>query len=163
MSLTTIISGGQSGVDQGALEAGLIQRMDTGGFCPQNRCDERGLIPERYAARLQPVPRGGNLTRTLLNVALADATVLFYWREVHGGTAHTLRACLDYEKPFLLVDARLADRSTAAAAVVEFILRRSAVILNVAGPRMSDWADGFSFARDVMVEAIQRFRGATGP
>lgn len=151
----TIISGGQTGVDQGALEAALLQGLAIGGFCPENRHDEHGLIPERYASRLQPVERGGNLARTILNVAQADGTILFYWQDIHGGTADTLRACLDYRKPFLPVDASVTNQSTAAASVLAFILRHSILILNVAGPRISHWAEGFGFTRDVMTQVFR--------
>jgi hypothetical protein len=151
----TIISGGQTGVDQGALEAALLQGVAAGGFCPENRRDEHGPIPERYAACLHPVEHGGNLARTILNVAQADGTVLFYWQEIQGGTADTLRACLDYRKPFLLVDASTTSQSAAAASVLAFILRRSIAILNVAGPRISDWAEGFAFTRDVTTQVLR--------
>ena len=152
----TIISGGQTGVDQGALEAALLQGVAAGGFCPENRRDEHGPIPERYAVCLRPVAHGGNLARTILNVAQADGTVLLYWQEIQGGTADTLRACLDYRKPFLLVDGSTTGQSAAVASVLAFTVRHSILILNVAGPRISDWAEGFGFTRDVMTQVLRR-------
>ena len=159
----TIISGGQTGVDQGALEAALLQGVAAGGFCPENRCDEHGFIPERYAIHLHPVERGGNLARTILNVAQADGTILFYWQDIHGGTADTLRACLDYRKPFLPVDGSAINRSVAAASVLAFILRHSILILNVAGPRISHWAEGFGFTRDVMTQVFRNLGTSSQP
>lgn len=153
----TIVSGGQTGVDQGALEAALLERIAVAGFCPQNRRDEHGPIPERYAVHLHPVERRGNLVRTILNVAQADGTILFYWQDIRGGTADTLRACLDYRKPFLPIDASVTSHSAAENAVLAFILRHSIVILNVAGPRISDWAEGFGFTRDVMTQVLRTF------
>ena len=159
----TIISGGQTGVDQGALEAALLQGIHAGGFCPESRCDEHGPIPERYAAHLRPVERGGNLARTILNVAQADGTILLYWQDIQGGTADTLCACLDYRKPFLPIDASVTSHSAAVTAALAFILRHSIVILNVAGPRISDWADGFGFTRDVMIQVLQTFGTPSRP
>lgn len=159
----TIISGGQTGVDQGALEAALLQGVAASGFCPENRHDEHGPIPERYATYLHPVERGGNLARTILNVAQADGTVLFYWQDIQGGTADTLRACLDYRKPFLPVDASVTNQSAAAASVLAFILRHATVILDVAGPRISDWAEGFGFTRDVMTQVLRNLGTSSKP
>jgi Circularly permutated YpsA SLOG family len=151
----TVISGGQTGVDQGALEAALLQGVAVGGFCPESRRDEHGPIPERYVTHLHSVERGGNLARTILNVVQADGTVLFYWQDIHGGTADTLRACLDYRKPFLPVDASMTNQSAAVSSIMAFLLRHSIFILNVAGPRISSWTEGFAFTRDVMTQVLR--------
>jgi hypothetical protein len=159
----TIITGGQTGVDQGALEAALLEGIAVAGFCPEDRRDEHGPIPERYAAHLHPVERGGNLARTILNVAQADGTLLFYWQDIQEGTADTLRACLDYRKPFLPIDASVTNHSAAATAALAFTLRHSIIILNVAGPRITDWAEGFGFTRDVMTQVLRNLRMPFNP
>jgi hypothetical protein len=43
-----IISGGQTGVDRGALDAGLELGAPCGGWCPDGRKAEDGPIPDRY-------------------------------------------------------------------------------------------------------------------
>ena len=43
-----IISGGQTGVDQGALDFALGQGLECGGWCPPDRQCESGRIPDRY-------------------------------------------------------------------------------------------------------------------
>ena len=45
MKTLCIISGGQTGVDQGALEAAMRLGLATGGWCPPGRCCESGIIP----------------------------------------------------------------------------------------------------------------------
>jgi Circularly permutated YpsA SLOG family len=54
MSLTKIISGGQTGVDRGASDAVLVAGFPCGGWCPANRAAEDGEIPNRYPLSLLP-------------------------------------------------------------------------------------------------------------
>ena len=61
-----IISGGQTGVDRAALDAALSLGVDCGGWCPEGRLDENGIIPPYYP--LQELPGGGYLERTARNV-----------------------------------------------------------------------------------------------
>ena len=43
-----VVSGGQTGVDQGALEAAIELGLDHGGWCPRGRLSEAGPIPTRF-------------------------------------------------------------------------------------------------------------------
>jgi len=43
-----IISGGQTGVDQAALEVAINLGIDCGGWCPPGRMCETGRIPSAY-------------------------------------------------------------------------------------------------------------------
>ena len=54
MALIKIMSGGQTGVDRGALDAALVAGFPCGGCCPADREAEDGPIPERYP--LTPLP-----------------------------------------------------------------------------------------------------------
>jgi hypothetical protein len=54
MALKKIVSGGQTGVDRGALDAALVAGFKCGGWCPAGRTSEDGDIPERYP--LTPLP-----------------------------------------------------------------------------------------------------------
>jgi hypothetical protein len=66
MALTKIVSGGQSGVDRGALDAALAAGFPCGGWCPADRCAEDGPIPARYP--LNSLARGGYRERARQNV-----------------------------------------------------------------------------------------------
>jgi hypothetical protein len=48
MPLFKIISGAQTGIDRGALDAALALGFPCGGACPQDRVAEDGRIPDRY-------------------------------------------------------------------------------------------------------------------
>jgi len=43
-----IISGGQTGADQGALDFALENGIEAGGWCPKGRFCENGIIPDKY-------------------------------------------------------------------------------------------------------------------
>ena len=62
MSLIKIVSGGQTGVDRGALDAALAAGFACGGWCPKDRNAEDGPIYSAlYAsplARLGAAPSG---------------------------------------------------------------------------------------------------------
>lgn len=74
MALEKIVSGGQTGVDRGALDASLKSNFPCGGWCPGDRSAEDGTIPERYP--LTPLPGGGFRQRTRQNVADSDGTLI---------------------------------------------------------------------------------------
>lgn len=48
IEMLEIISGGQTGVDRGALDAALEAGNLCGGSCPEGRRAEDGVIPQRY-------------------------------------------------------------------------------------------------------------------
>lgn len=41
-----IVSGGQTGVDRGALDAALSVGVPCGGWCPEGRMADDGIIPD---------------------------------------------------------------------------------------------------------------------
>jgi hypothetical protein len=111
MHLSKIISGGQTGVDRGALDAALSIGFLCGGWCPQDRKAEDGPIPDRYP--LVVLPGAGYRQRTLKNVKDSDATVIIYANTLSGGTKLTQDFCQREKKPFVVVDARAQRRRTA--------------------------------------------------
>src|SRR5438034_6086054 len=48
--LLKVISGGQTGVDRGTLDAALALQVECGGWCPNGRLAEDGRMPQGYAA-----------------------------------------------------------------------------------------------------------------
>ena len=48
MTRLKIVSGGQTGVDQAALDVGQALGLAVGGWCPKDRRAEDGRIPDRY-------------------------------------------------------------------------------------------------------------------
>lgn len=129
-----IVSGGQTGVDRGALDAALSLGFPCGGWCPEGRLAEDGVIDARYPLRV--LAGGGYRQRTEMNVLDSDGTVLIFfdYLVLGGGTEQTLGFCLKAKKPYLLLDGHDISISRAAAKISDFVGRYGIHVLNVAGP-----------------------------
>ena len=139
-----IISGGQTGVDRAALDVALRHGIKCGGWCPAGRLDEFGKIPDHYP--IQELQGGGFTERTLQNVKDSDGTVVIYPVELRGGTEQTVRFCVDLKRPHQLIDASRVGTEDAAELIADFVRKNQIDILNVAGPRQSEWPEGYAFA-----------------
>jgi hypothetical protein len=146
-----IISGGQTGVDRAALDAALRYGINCGGWCPAGRLDEFGKIPDHYP--IQELQGGGFAERTLQNVKDSDGTVVIYPQQLRGGTEQTVRFCVELKQPYQLIDASTVSTEDAAKLIADFVRKNKIDILNVAGPRQSEWPKGYDHAFRV-VEAF---------
>ena len=150
-----IISGGQTGVDRAALDVALKHGIDAGGSCPTGRLDEFGRIPDCYP--LKELENGGFTERTLQNVKDSDGTVIIYPGKLSGGTDQTVRFCIEQRRPCLLIDASKTPVKEAAKLIADFVREKQIDILNVAGPRESEWPQGYEYASlglDILLNAI---------
>lgn len=127
-----IVSGGQTGVDRGALDAAIELGIPHGGWCPHGRLAEDGTIPARY--RLSETDSPEYPVRTEQNVLDSDATLILYRGWLSGGTELTLRLAEKHEKPCLVVD---LDDPPQLDAARRWIAETGPGTLNVAGPRES--------------------------
>jgi hypothetical protein len=162
-----IISGGQTGVDRAALDVALKHGIDCGGWSPAGRLDEFGRIPDRYPLKElkqgnkegQSPDRPGGLEtaapwekrgifaeRTFANVRDSDGTVVIYPGKLAGGTEQTVRFCVELQRPRQLIDASKLSVERGAKLISDFVRENQIGILNVAGPRQSEWAEGYDYA-----------------
>jgi len=157
MVLAKIVSGAQTGVDRGALDAALAAGFPCGGWCPADRNAEDGPIPDRYPMTL--LAGGGHRQRTVRNVLDSEGTAILFNQSLSGGTLYTHDVCRRERKPYIVLDATQISESAAAATIVRFIEEHGIQVLNVAGPRLSRWAEGHGFAPRVIGEVIRRVGG----
>ncbi len=139
-----IVSGGQTGVDRAALDAALRYGIESGGWCPTGRLDELGRIPDRHP--IQELENGGFTERTLQNVKDSDGTVIIYPGKLSGGTEQTLHFCVEQPRPHELIDASKVSTEKAAQLIADFVRENKIDALNVAGPRASEWPEGYDYA-----------------
>jgi hypothetical protein len=152
-----IVSGGQTGVDRGALDAALAAGGPCGGWCPAGRRAEDGAIPARYP--LTEMPSADYLARTRKNVDDSDATLVITYGAPSGGTRRTVEFCQRLKKPYLIVDAAAISIDEAIGKALEFVQGRGMHRLNVAGPRASGEPRGYDAAFQVVAGLLARHGG----
>lgn len=146
-----IVSGGQTGVDRGALDAAIFLGIEHGGWCPRGRLAEDGIIPARY--ELTETDSAKYPIRTQRNVIDSDGTLILYEGELQGGTALTLRFAKEHNKPCLAIDlASPLDFEMAR----RWIVGESLEVLNVAGPRESSSPGIADAALSYLTELLRR-------
>jgi hypothetical protein len=134
-----IISGGQTGADQGALDFALENGIEAGGWCPKGRICESGIIPERYP--VEEVTENDYRVRTMLNVKDSDGTLIII-RDgyLEDGTHLTIEYCKKCSKPWFLVDVKvMSDQlESVYSALISWLNKNQVSVLNVAGNRESN-------------------------
>lgn len=148
-----IVSGGQTGVDRGALDAALAAGAPCGGWCPLGRRAEDGPIPARYP--LAETTSADYAVRTRANVADSDATLIVAFGVPSGGTALTLELCGELGRPWLQVDAEQEAVAAAAERVRAFVTDNAVATLNVAGPRASGEPRAAGYARRLVAAVLE--------
>lgn len=126
-----IRSGGQTGVDRGALLAALDVGLPCGGWCPRGRVAEDGRVPDLFP--LEETPLADYFQRTEWNVRDAEATLALHGGELEGGTAYTVRVAERLGRPWLEAVLGMTDPTE----VRGWIASNAPGSLNVAGPRES--------------------------
>jgi hypothetical protein len=124
-----IISGGQTGADQGALVAAHQLGIETGGWMPHGALTENGPAPALLGLyKLREHRSMGYPPRTRANVRDSDGTI---WIGTVGSPGYrcTSTACVDYDKPFKVI--------TCYSELREFTRVHNIRVLNVAGNRAS--------------------------
>ncbi|MCP4169150.1 MAG: molybdenum cofactor carrier [Fuerstiella sp.] len=157
-AVTRIVSGGQTGVDRAALDAGLAAGIAIGGWCPRGRRSEAGTIPPHYP--LKETNARSYAVRTAWNVRDSDGTLIIVLDEISSGTKLTLAAAREQDKPFIVVHLRPSAApglfttenppNDRIQSVVDWLRERRIRVLNVAGPRGSSHTDVYSEALEFM-------------
>lgn len=160
-----IVSGGQSGVDRGALDAALELGLPCGGWCPAGRRAEDGTIPERYP--LRESPSSGYEQRTEWNVLDSDATLVLNRGGLSGGTLYTIQIAERAGRPLKVLELEQmdasGDREEALSEVLDWLIDGGVSVLNVAGPRESKAPGIQRQSRGLLVRLFLAWMGAGSP
>jgi len=118
-----IISGGQTGADKAGLMAAKKVGFATGGIAPKGYKNELGVDLElKTIYQLEESTHFNYAKRTQLNVKKADCTLIFSENSNSKGTQLTMKFCIQFNKPFLL----LAPSNSNAICLAKSFLAKSA-------------------------------------
>jgi hypothetical protein len=128
-----IISGGQTGVDRGALLAAIELGIKHGGYCPRGRLAEDGAIEARF--QLVETETATYHVRTEKNVAESCGTLIVHRGPLVGGTALTEKFALRHQRPCLKIDLNQPEPPVRVEIIRAWLRKHRIQVLNVAGPR----------------------------
>jgi hypothetical protein len=154
-----IVSGGQTGVDRGALDAALVLGLPCGGWCPRGRKAEDGPLDPRYP--LRETPTSDYPERTEWNVRDSDGTLILGRGRPGGGTALTIALARRLGRPHLVLDLG-AHPPPDPARVTLWAEAHGIATLNVAGPRESQHPGIQDEARAFLERALKGRGGSPG-
>lgn len=135
-------------MDRAALDVALELGIECGGWVPRGRRAEDGPIDSRYP--VSETDSDDYETRTALNVADADATLIITTGSPTGGTLLTLQLAEEMHRPHFVAD---PDDPDAAEMIAAWGRELDIGTLNVAGPRESG-QPGIGVASAALLRAV---------
>ncbi len=130
-----VIAGGQTGADQGGLEAGKRSQLVTGGWVPKGWRTDAGPAPWLADYGCKEAATSQYKPRTLLNVRQAHALIWVGRQDSPGGVL-TLREAERLQLPICTIDYPTRYWKAAEQAIREFLeMQVDGWILMVAGNR----------------------------
>ena len=156
--LEKIVSGAQTGVDRGALDAALDRGLPVGGWIPKGRRAEDGTVPARYGP-MREAPTSAYPWRTERNVIDSDATLVLAPDPacLSSGTRKTVDLAARHGKPSRV--SPLAFPFPDLPATASWLAAHAVRVLNVAGPRESKHPGVQALARAYVSRLLDRVLG----
>jgi hypothetical protein len=155
-NILKVISGGQTGADRAALDWAIERGIEHGGYCPQGRIAEDGVIPERY--NLTETQETESSARTFRNVEESDAIVIITLADgLRGGSREIARHAREAGKRCIHLS--LADRFDSSAALRGFAKAEAIRVLNVAGSREGEEPGIYEFTQTLLRRAFPHKAG----
>ena len=138
-------------MDRAALDAAFELAIPCGGWCPQGRMAEDGVIPARYL--LAETPERQYAQRTEWNVRDSDGTLIVNKGELSGGSLLTFRKAQAFGKPCFVVQ---LDHPLLDETIESWLGEHSIQVLNIAGPRESSVPHIYQETKGFLVNLFQR-------
>jgi hypothetical protein len=147
-----IISGGQTGADQGALDAAIRLGIPHGGWIPKGRITENGPLPDKY--HLIEMPTKSYSARTKKNIRESNGTLILSHGRLTGGSEYTEKWVIKYDKPMIHIDLSSVTPFDAAVLINDWIVDYDIKVMNVAGPRASKDSKIYQSTLDIIESAL---------
>jgi hypothetical protein len=143
-----IISGGQTGADQAALDVAIKLGIPHGGWIPKGRLTENGPLDAEY--RLQEMETTNYNKRTEQNVIDSDGTLIISHGMLTGGSEYTREMATYHNRPWLHIDLNATSDFQAAQKIQSWIKENNVETLNVAGSRASKDSKIYQATTDIL-------------
>lgn len=145
-----IVCGGQTGVDQAALQVAEQLHYERGGIIAKNRSTEIGRLDERHPMTENHSPHAND--RTQHNFVGADGTLALHKGNEDDGTALTILGPLRAGRPLFVVSLNETVTDTLVESFADWLKVNNIRCLNVGGPRQS-YYEGKEEKGDIQREA----------
>jgi hypothetical protein len=147
-----IISGGQTGADQAALDAAIKLGTPHGGWIPKGCLTEDGPLSDKY--NLIEMPTESYPERTKKNISESDGTLILSRGRLTGGSEFTEEQALKYGKPVVHIDLSSVTPFAAAVLINDWIVDYDIKVMNVAGPRASKDSKIYQSTLDIIESVL---------
>ncbi len=147
-----IISGGQIGADQAALDVAIKLGFPHGGWIQKGRKTQSGILPEKY--QLKELSTAGFKQRIEQNVIDSDGTVIISHGEPTGGAEYGRKMTDKHHRPCLQVDLKENSTFVIASKINMWVLENNIEVLNVTGSRVSEDSTIYKDTLDIVEGAI---------
>lgn len=151
MMVKKIISGGQIGADQAALDVAIKLDIPHGGWIQKGRKTQGGLLPEKYKLKEMPTP--SFIKRVEQNVIDSDGTLILSHGKLTGGSDYSRKMALKHKRQLLHIDLAQIDTLQAAKLIHSWIVLYHISIMNVAGSRASEDPQIYKATMDILESA----------
>ena len=146
-----IISGGQVGADQAALDVAIKLGIPHGGWIQKGRKTQSGILPEKY--RLKEMPSASFKERIEQNVKDSDGTLIISHGKPTGSTDYSRKIALNYKKHLLHIDPTQRNTRQSAELINSWIVLHNIEKLNIAGSRTSEDPKIYKATMDILEKA----------
>lgn len=147
-----IISGGQIGADQAALDVAIKLGFPHGGWVQKGRKTQSGILPAKY--HLKELPTAGYKQRIEQNVIDSDGTVIISHGEPTGGAEYSRKMADKHHRPCLHMDLKENSTFIIASKVNTWVLENNIEVLNVTGSRVSEDSTIYKDTMDIVEGVI---------
>ena len=147
-----IISGGQIGADQAALDVAIKLGFPHGGWIQKGRKTQSGTLPAKY--QLKELSTAGYKQRIEQNVIDSDGTVIISHGEPTGGAEYSRKMADKHHRPWLHVDLKESSRFIIASKINSWVLENTIEVLNVTGSRASEDSTIYKDTMDIVEGVI---------
>jgi len=147
-----IISGGQVGADQGALDVAITYGIPHGGWIQKGHKTQSGILPPKY--HLQEMSSASFKDRIEQNVIDSHGSVIITHGPLTGGADYCLKMAQKHDRPCLHIDLNTLLEFTAASRLNAWIKENGIEVLNVTGSRTSEDAGIYKATMDIIETTV---------